>query len=305
MISAPYMLPVIDSYADRFAANGCTYFKAPVEERLEEEDLLRLVGDIDGAIMGDDRVTARVLDAAPKLKVLVKWGTGIDSFDQEACVARGIRLCRTPNAFTQPVSDSILAYMLTFARRSPWMDRMMKAGVWDKIPGRALNECTVGVIGVGCIGQAVLRRAKAFGSTLLGTDIKPVDPAVVVETGVEVVPLDELLQRSDFVVAACDLNPTSRQLMNATRFARMKPTAVFINCARGPIHDEPALVEALRAGTIAGAALDVFEHEPLPKNSPLMDMDNVLMAPHNSNSSPRAWANVHESSLRQLFEALA
>lgn len=304
LVSAPYMLPVLDRFADFFADNDIEVVTTEVNERLEEADLLKLVGDIDGAICGDDRFTERVLDAAPKLKVISKWGTGIDSIDKEAAEKRGVKVCRTLDAFTHPVADSVLGYILAFARRLPWMDRQMKQGVWDKIPGRALNECVLGVIGVGCTGSATLRRAKAFGMKLYGNDIREIDSSFIEETGVEMVSKDELFKRSDFVSINCDLNETSRHLMSAPQFEAMKDTAVMLNLARGPIVDETALVDALQSGRIAGAVMDVFEHEPLPKDSPLLQMDNVMLAPHNSNSSPKAWERVHLSTLNQLAAAL-
>jgi D-3-phosphoglycerate dehydrogenase len=180
----------------------------------------------------------------------------------------------------------------------------MKAGEWEKLPGRALNECTLGVIGVGNCGKAVLRRAAVFGMTLLGNDIVTIDPAFTAKHGVVMTMLDDLLARSDFVSLNCDLNPTSRHIINETSLAKMKPSAVLINAARGPLVDEPALVEALQTGRIAGAALDVFEEEPLPLDSPLLRMDNVLLAPHNANSSPAAWERVHENTIRNLVEGL-
>ena len=149
LVTAPYMLPVIDRFTEFFAEHHIETVCAEVRERLEEEELLPLVGDIDGVICGDDRFTDRVMAAAPKLKVISKWGTGIDSIDGAAAARRGIEVCRTPDAFTQPVADSVIGYILDFARRLPAMDHMMKAGAWEKIPGRALHECTLGVIGVG------------------------------------------------------------------------------------------------------------------------------------------------------------
>lgn len=304
LITAPYLLPVMDRFRPWFAANGIEPVVADVNERMEETDLLPLVGDIDGVACGDDRFTARVMDAAPKLKVISKWGTGIDSIDKAAADARGIHVCRTLDAFTEPVGDSTLGYILSFARRLPWMDRQMKSGIWDKIPGRALNESTVGVIGVGATGSGTLRRARAFGAELLGTDIRDVHPGHVKALGVTMVSLDELLARSDFVCVHCDLNPTSHHLMSDAQFKKMKPTAVLLNLARGPVVDEKALVRALQSGTIAGAALDVFEDEPLPADSPLRRMDNVMLAPHNSNSSPKAWERIHLSTLDQLLAGL-
>jgi phosphoglycerate dehydrogenase-like enzyme len=194
--------------------------------------------------------------------------------------------------------------MLAFARRQPWMDRAMRVGVWDKIPGMTLGECTLGVIGVGRIGKAVLRRASAFGMTLLGNDIIEVDPHFVTEYRVEITNLEDLLARSDFVSLSVDLNPTSFHLMNARTFELMHPNAVLINTSRGTVVEEPALIAALENGIIAGAALDVFEVEPLPSSSPLLQMDNVMLAPHNANSSPAAWERVHWNTIKNLLDGL-
>lgn len=304
LVSAPYMQPVIERFRSELEAKGIELFIPPVNERFEEADLLCFIPDIDGAICGDDRFTRRVLQAAPKLKVISKWGTGIDSIDRESCKEFGIAVCNTPNAFSEPVADTILGYMLGYARNLPFMDRHMKSGVWHKIPGKTLRECTLGIIGVGDVGKAVARRAAAFGMRILGTDIREISPEFLAETGVVMVSRDELLMQSDFVSVNCDLNPTSYHLMNDAAFACMKSTAVMINAARGPIVDERALVRALQTGKIAGAALDVFEHEPLPADSPLLTMDNVMLAPHNSNSSPEAWERVHRNTIDNLVRVL-
>ena len=303
LISAPYFLPVVEEYRKIFADHDIEPIIADVEERLDEEYLIAALGDIDGVICGDDSFTDRAIAAAPKLKVISKWGTGIDSIDQTAAAKRNIRVCRTPDAFTEPVADTVLGYMLCFARSLPFMDRDMKKGVWQKIPGHAMNEATVGVIGVGSIGRAVLRRARPFGSVLIGNDPNVPDEFAE-ETGTEFTNLEDLLARSDYVSLNCDLNETSRHLINSHTLSLMKPTAVLLNAARGPVIDEAALVDALLDGRIAGAALDVFENEPLPVDSPLRGIDNVMIAPHNSNSSPTAWKRVHLSTLDQLVAGL-
>lgn len=304
LLSAPYMIPFADRFVPMLEAEGCNVIVPTVNERLEEHELLDLIGEIDGTICGDDRYTRRVLEAAPRLKIISKWGTGIDSIDRTACDELGIRIGNTPNAFTIPVADSVFAYMLSFARQTPWMDQHMKAGRWEKIPGKTLSECTVGIVGVGNIGKEVARRAVAFGMTVLGTDIKPIDNHFLSATTMQVVSLDELLKRSDFVTLHTDLNPTSHHLMNASRFGQMKPGAVLINTSRGPVVDERAMIAALKKGQIAGAGLDVFEVEPLPNDSPFKQMSNVLIAPHNSNSSPAAWERVHQNSIRNLLAGL-
>jgi D-3-phosphoglycerate dehydrogenase len=305
LMTAPYMIPFVERFAPVFAHYGINLILPQVNERLEEEALLQYAGKFDGTICGDDRYTEKVIKAcAPRLKVIAKWGTGIDSIDKKACAAHSVKLLNTLNAFTLPVADSVLGYILAFARQQPWMDNAIKAGVWQKIPGRSLSESTLGVIGAGNIGKAVLRRARGFGMRLLATDILPIPRDFLLENQINSVDLPTLLHEADFVSVNCDLNPTSQHLINKTTLEQMKPTAVLVNTARGPIVDEKALISALKGKVIAGAALDVFEHEPLPSDSPLLKMNNVMLAPHNSNSSPAAWENVHWNTIRNLLIGL-
>jgi D-3-phosphoglycerate dehydrogenase / 2-oxoglutarate reductase len=306
LISAPAMQLAIERFRLQLESAGCNLLIPHVQERLGEQELLEIIGGIDGAICGDDAFTARVLESAPKLKVLSKWGTGIDSIDLDAALTHGIAIKNTPNAFSEPVADSVYAYILYFARQISSMDRAMRAGQWQqaKKASLALQECTLGVIGVGDIGKAVIRRAKGFGMRVLGNDIKPINPEFINATGITMVNKDLLLMESDFVTIHCDLNPTSIGLMNDARFALMKSSAYLINTARGSIVEEAALVRALNSNSIAGAALDVFEKEPLAVDSPLRLLDNVLLAPHNANSSAMAWEKVHQNTLKNLLEEL-
>lgn len=305
LLSAPYMIPVIGRFQPVLERYQLEVIQPAVTERLSETELLQYAGLFDGAICGDDRYTARVLNACrPRLRVISKWGTGIDSIDRAEAGRLGIKICNTPNAFTLPVADSVLAYMLAFARQQPWLDRAMKAGVWKKIPGRSLSECTLGVIGVGDVGRAVIRRARGFGMRLLGNDIIPIPVDFTTEFGVQMTSLEELMARSDFIALCCDLNPTSLHLINSDSLSLVQPQAVLINTSRGPVVDEDALVQALKSGRLAGAGLDVFEEEPLPLDSPLLKLDNVLLAPHNANSSPAAWERVHWNTLRNLILGL-
>ncbi len=206
LFSAPYLLSSLDRFRPVLAQHGLDLITPAVQERLEEDEILKYAGKFDGAICGDDRYSERVLTAClPRLKVISKWGTGVDSIDAAACERLGVKLCFTPNAFTLPVADTVMGYLLAFSRRLPWMDRSMKAGTWDKIPSKALSECTLGVVGVGTIGKTVLRRARAFGMKLLGNDIVEIDHVFISETGVEMTTLEDLLPRSDFVSMNCTL----------------------------------------------------------------------------------------------------
>ncbi len=305
LLSAPYMIPFVERFNPVFQHYDITIIVPEVEERLSEEELLTYAGQFDGGVCGDDRYTAKVIDAClPRLKVISKWGTGIDSIDKNYAESVGVMVGNTPNAFTLPVADTVLGYMLAFVRRLPWMDASMKAGKWEKIPGKSLSEMTLGVIGVGNVGKAVIRRARGFGMRMLGNDIRMIEPDFILEQGLEMLPLTELLQNADIVSINCDMNPSSYHLINKDTLELMKPDTFLINTARGPIVDETALVDALSNGVIAGAALDVFEVEPLPADSPLKTMDNVMLAPHNSNSSPQAWERVHWNTIRNLLIGL-
>jgi phosphoglycerate dehydrogenase-like enzyme len=305
LVSAPYIIPIIDRFRAFLESYGVELIIAEVIERLSEEELMIYAGKFDGALCGDDKYTHKVLEAcSPRLKVLSKWGTGIDSIDQETAARLGIQVYRTANAFTIPVSDSVLGYMLAFSRQLPWMDRSVKSGAWNKIPGHTLSECTLGVIGVGKIGKAVIRKARGFGARFLGNDIVEIDPDFLAENGIRMTSLEDLLAGSDFVSLNCDLNPSSYHLINRRTLSLMKSNAILINTARGPIVDESALIEALQYRTIGGAALDVFEAEPLAKNSPLFRLDNVMLAPHNANSSPAAWERVHWRTISNLLIGL-
>ncbi|HLG74408.1 MAG TPA: phosphoglycerate dehydrogenase [Chloroflexota bacterium] len=296
---------MIEEYRKALSHAGCDVIVATVQERLSEAELLPLIGEVDGIICGDDQLTERVLAQAPRLQVISKWGTGIDSIDLEAASRHGITVCNTPNAFSEPVADTVFGYVLAFARKPDLMNRDIRQGLWRKPQLTALNETTLGIIGVGNCGRAVARRARAFGMRLVGCD--PVTPPddFLASTGMAMATQAELLKCADFVTLHTTLNPTSYHLIDREALRLMKPNAVLINTSRGPVVDEGALVEALEAGRIAGAALDVFETEPLPSDSPLRQLETALLAPHNANSSPRAAEHVHENTIRNLLEHLA
>jgi len=180
----------------------------------------------------------------------------------------------------------------------------MHSGIWEKRSCIALRNKVLGVIGVGNIGKAVIRRAKGFGMQVLGNDIKQISKDFIKETGTLMLTLDELLHEAYFISINCDLNATSYHLIGRREFSLMKPAVYLINTARGPILDEEALIGALENKVIAGAALDVFEAEPLPEDSPLRQFENCLMSPHNANSSPEAWQRVHENTIKKLLNGL-
>jgi D-3-phosphoglycerate dehydrogenase len=237
----------------------------------------------DGLYVNAPRVTsASVARSDLRVKIVARHGVGYDSVDVAALARRGVITTNTPIAVRRPVAVAALTFIFALAGRLVEKHRLTRSGRWNERTswmGLGLTTRTLGIIGAGGIGRELLALARPFGWKMLAAD-PYVDPGVVGALGAELVPLDRLLQGSDFVVATVLLNDETRHLMNAQRFAQMKPGAYFINLSRGPIADEAALIAALRAGTIAGAALDVFEHEPVAPDNPLLAMDNVLVTPH-------------------------
>jgi len=303
LVSAPYFLPVMETYQQRLAQEGVELIGARVNERLSEEELLEVVTDIDGIICGDDRITQRVLAAAPRLKVISKWGTGIDSIDAEAAARQGIPVCRTRNAFSDPVADTVLGYMLTFARKLPWLDRDIRQGRWEKPRLMSLGECVLGVVGVGDCGKAVVRRAVSFGMRVLGNDIVELPDDFVDTTGLEVVSFDKLLATADFVSLHTDLNETSYHLIGKAQLDQMKSEVYLINTSRGPAVDEPALVDALQQRRIAGAALDVFEEEPY--QGPLINHpENTILTPHVGSFAGNYRFDIEKEAMENLLKGL-
>ena len=304
MVSAPYMQLEIDRFREWFREHDIEIDVPPVKERLEEEDLLAVIEKYDGVICGDDRFTENVYRAAKKLKVISKWGTGIDSVHKEIAEKYGIVVCNTPDAFSHPVSDTVLGFMLSFSRSIIASDRLMKDGQWEKIPGKTLGEQVLGIIGCGNIGTRVAKKASAFGMKILAYDIKEIPKPIAEQYQIAQVSLDEVLEQADFVSTNCDLNESSYHILSTNEFKKMKNSAIVINTARGGVVDEVALIKALQEKEIAGCGLDVFEYEPLPIDSPLRHMDNVILSSHNSNSSPEYWGKVHKNTLNNLYQVL-
>ncbi len=217
-----------------------------------------------------------------RVRLIARHGVGYDSVDVTAMTEAGVVVTNTPVAIRRPVSVAVLTMLFAFAGRLFAKDRLTRAGRWNERTGHmglGLTTRTLGVIGVGGIGAELLTLARPFGWRMLAAD--PYVPAATIAgIGATRMPLDEMLPQCDFVVSVCILNDETRHLMNASRFTLMKREAFFVNLARGPVVDERALIEALRAGTIAGAGLDVFEQEPVDPANPLLSMDNVIVTPH-------------------------
>jgi len=257
-------------------------FEVVYEEYPDEERLLELAKDVDAIIVrSKPKVTRKVIENAPNLKVIGRAGVGLDNIDLDAAKERSIEVVNSPGASSRSVAELAMALMFNVTRKIAFADRKMREGVWAKkqCMGFELEGKTLGIVGFGRIGYNIAKIAKAMGMNLLLYDPYP-NFERAKEVGGKFVELEELLKESDVVTLHVPLLDSTYHLINEERLKLMKPTAILINAARGPIIDTNALVKALREGWIAGAGLDVFEEEPLPAGHELTKLDNVVLTPH-------------------------
>jgi glyoxylate reductase len=263
------------------------------------EELLRRAEWLEGLLsMLTDPVDAELIEAAPALRAISNYAVGTDNVDLEAASARGIPVGNTPDVLTESTADLALALMLGASRRLVEGDAYVRRGEWRTwepglLLGRDLHGATVGIVGLGRIGRAVARRLEGFGCELLST------------TRSGGVALEELLERSDLVTLHCPLTPDTRGLIDDEALRRMKATAYLVNTARGPVVDTDALVRALHAGEIAGAALDVTDPEPLPADHPLLEAPGLVVLPHIASATHATRERMAEMAVDNLLAGLA
>lgn len=261
--------------------HGCETVHEPYLQPRSQEDMVHLVRDVDAAIITGDRFTAEVLAEAPRLRVVARVGVGYDGVDVEAATARGVVVCNMPGVNRDSVAELTVGLLLLCARHIPENIADVRGGGWQRIEGRELRGSVLGIVGLGTIGRAVARLARAFDMTVLAYDRDaPRDEEFAAQHSVTYRGLDDLLEAADYVTLHVFLDAANRHWFGADKLARMKRSAYLINTSRGPVVDEAALCEALGNGTIAGAALDVVEREPLLPDSPLREVENVIITPH-------------------------
>ena len=301
--------------ARQIPAEGIDPVVAACDARVWEDELpppraalLEAVAGCDGVLtLLTDRVDDEFLDAAgPQLKVVSNFAVGFDNVDVPACTARGVAVGNTPGVLTETTADLAWALLMAVARRLPEGDRYVRAGKWKTwgpllLLGPDVHGATIGIVGFGRIGQAVARRARGFGMTILYQDVHRASPEVEAEFGATFLPLEELLPRADFVTLHVNLTTDTHGLIDAEKLSWMKPTAVLVNTSRGPVVNGPALADALRSGSIFGAALDVTDPEPIPPNDPLVGLDNCLIVPHIASASRATRAKMAEMAAANLL----
>ncbi|GAB4514145.1 MAG: phosphoglycerate dehydrogenase [Anaerolineae bacterium] len=258
---------------------GYEIVNSPYDRPATGDELAEMIGGVVAAILGVDEVSEKAIAAGKHLKVLSRFGVGVDSVDVAAATRHGVPVTITPGANSIAVAELTLALMLTLSRRVAEFGRAAQHGSWSPLPGWELSGSTLGVMGMGRIGREVARRAAAFDMTILFYDPFPPPADFVAQVNCQSVSIEALLERSDFITLHLPLSEETHHLLNAARLVLCKPTAYLINTARGGLVDETALCDALMRGTLAGAAFDVFEQEP-PTGSPLLALPNFVAMPH-------------------------
>lgn len=300
LVTCPPMLGLIEEFADDFAAAGLDYTPAEVTQVLSEDELIGIVPNHGGWIIGDDPATRRVVEAAVKgrLKAAVKWGVGVDNVDFAAFRDCGVPVENTPRVFGGEVADVALTYVLGLARETYFIDREIRLNnAWPKPSGISVAGRKVALVGFGDIGAATARRLIACGAEVIAYD-----PAYAPVEGVEVdtAAWPERLGEADFIVFTCPLNDATSGMFNAGTLPLLKQGVRVVNVARGPVIVEAALIEGLQSGRVHSAALDVFEVEPLPQTSPLRSFDRCIFGSHNGSNSADAVRRVSRIAIGKI-----
>jgi phosphoglycerate dehydrogenase-like enzyme len=284
---------------------GCEIIHPPKYGPLTVAELLPQLVGIHAVLAGMDPFNAEVLASkeAAQLKIISRWGIGIDAIDLPAAAKMGVVVANTPGLLNEAVADYAMGMLLAMARRIPQGWHSLKGGQWESEWGPDLGGKTLGLVGCGGIGQAVAKRAKGFDMRLIGHDPMPSQAAK--DLGIEFISLDGLLAEADFVSLHSALTPQTRGMIGEAQLRAMKPSAMLINTARGAVIDEPALARALKEEWIAGAALDVFVVEPLPGDHPLHAVPNLLLTPHQASLGYGSGAKVSMASVDAVLDVRA
>jgi D-3-phosphoglycerate dehydrogenase len=278
-----------------------------LEGKKSPAELAALLSDADAIMVSSAPITAEVLDAMPRCKVVARYGVGVDTLDLEAAAERNIVCAHVPDFCAEEVSNHALMLMLAAVKKIIVLDGWVRSGGWRSGalgPMQHLHGQTVGLVACGNIGRAFARKVAALRMRVIGYD-PYLDPALAGAAGIELVSLDDLLTQSDIVSVHAPLTDETRHIIDAAALAKMKPAAFLINTSRGPTVDEAALITALQNRQIAGAGLDVFEHEPLAADSALTKFDNVVLAPHSASYSDYAFQLLSRRVAESVIDVLS
>lgn len=299
LVTCPPMLGMKEHFLSIFKEKGWRAICPEVVQSLSEDQLCELLPPCDGWIIGDDPATDRVFQAGSggRLRAAVKWGIGTDNVDFHACKRLGIQIANTPAMFGQEVADIAYGYLIGLARQTYLVDRCVRQGGWPKPRGVSLAGKTAGILGYGDIGKNLARRMQASDMRVYAWDPELTS---IRNRDAQLVRWPEKIEECDFLLVACALNDQNMHILDSESLARAKRGVRIINVSRGPLIDELALVASLRSGQVHSAALDVFEEEPLPVDSPLRDFDQCIFGTHNASNTSEAVQRTNLKAIEHL-----
>jgi len=285
-------------------AAGVEVEHGPIDHAPDADELIGLLEGFDAVVASMERYDEKVLTALADLRIIARWGVGCDSIDLQAAAEAGVVVANTPGTLQESVADQTFALMLALSRRIPEQIEVARSLRWRHVEGVELWRKTLGIVGLGSIGRAVARRAQGFSMRVLAFD-PYVTPDECRALGVEPASLEELLREADVVTLHANLTDETRGMIGEAQLRAMKPSALLINCGRGGLVDQPALVRALEERRIAGAGLDTFEVEPPAPDDPILRAPNTILTPHNSSQTAESAARVNAAVCENILAALA
>lgn len=284
--------------------NGIEVIENPYGRPMTREELLAVIGDINGVVVGVDTWNEEIFAHAPKLRAMARFGVGVDNIDLAAAKAHGIRVTNAKGMNSNPVAELTVGLILSTLRNVPAFNASIREGKWDRFMGRDLAGMTVGLLGFGDIAQRVAKKLSGFDVSICAYDLYP-NLEKAKELNVEMVSMEEVLHRADVVCMHLPSLPSTHHIMDARTFGMMKDCSYFINTARGALVDETALAQALRSGKLKAAAIDVFEQEPVRGDNPLFALPNLFATPHTAAETYDTYHNVGLATARQLLDVFA
>lgn len=303
LVTCPPMCKQINNFSSKFVKLNWDVYAPEVIQTLSESELIELVQNFDGWIIGDDPATKKVFEAGKqgRLKAAVKWGVGVDNVDFDACRKLGIPIKNTPGMFGAEVADLAMCYILGLARDAFFIDREVRNGFWPKPSGVSLSEKTIGIVGLGDIGRNIAKRAIGFDMKVIGWDPFATSLQPYIEHYQD---FPKNISECDFIVLACNLNDSTKYILNEKLLEKYKKGVRIVNVSRGGLIQESALLKGLEAGVIASVALDVFEVEPIDNKNHLLKFPQCIFGSHNASNTHEAVVRASDKAIQLLSEFL-
>jgi len=302
LITWHYLLPLKTKYKKLFKKNDIIYDIWSVNPSLNESQLIKVIHKYDGIICGDDEITKKVIDKAEKLKIISKWGTGLNSIDVTYAKKKGIKVYNSPKAFVESVTVYAIGMLINLSRGLFKIDTLVKKSKWEKYSGIELKGKNLGIIGFGNIGKNIAKVGNSFGMNILINDIDKKLKTNVLKNKYSFISKNQVLKKSDFLILATDLNERSFHLLSFREFDIIKNNLILINISRGPIINEAALIKKIKKNQIGGIGLDVFENEPLQRKHIFKKFNNSILSSHNAFNTKEAVYRTNDDCVLSLIE---